>query len=315
MRRLGLALLLGVLAALALPPLWFRLFREPAPELPPPGRRVALASGVAVNVVEEGAGPAVVLVHGHPGSAYDWRVLAPALAARGFRAIAYDRVGYGRSDARRDGEYTFAANARELLAAARGPRSARRDRGGLVVRRRHVDRRRAAGSLADRAPACWSGASGPVYRWAAAAASQRVAVLGARCSAWVARGSAGLGGGTSRDERRGIQRRQPQPDWWLPSLAANLARSRHPPTTARGGRGLRAPGGPRPDGPLAPRARDPRRGRPARARRGRPRAREARAERSPRPRARRQPHAPGHPRRPARRRDQTGTFVKTSKRK
>ena len=74
MRRFFLALLLLLaFAAIALPPLWFRLFREPAPELPPPGRRVALAGGVGVNVVEEGAGPAVVLVHGLPGSAYDWR--------------------------------------------------------------------------------------------------------------------------------------------------------------------------------------------------------------------------------------------------
>jgi pimeloyl-ACP methyl ester carboxylesterase len=88
MRRFLLALLLAVVAVLALPPLWFRLFREPAPELPPPGRRVALATGVSVNVLEEGAGPAVVLVHGLPGSAYDWRETSAALAKRGRRAIA-----------------------------------------------------------------------------------------------------------------------------------------------------------------------------------------------------------------------------------
>jgi pimeloyl-ACP methyl ester carboxylesterase len=116
MRRLGLALLAVLVAGIALPPLWFRLFREPAPELPPPGRRVALASGVAVNVVEEGAGPAVVLVHGLPGSAYDWRLTSAALAERGRRAIAYDRVGYGWSDARPDGAFSVAANAHELLA-------------------------------------------------------------------------------------------------------------------------------------------------------------------------------------------------------
>jgi len=113
-RRIGLALLLIVLAALVLPPLWFRLFREPVPELPPPGRRVALASGVGVNVVEQGAGKPVVLVHGLPGTAYDWRATSAALAARGLRALAYDRVGYGWSDPRRDG-FTFESNARELL--------------------------------------------------------------------------------------------------------------------------------------------------------------------------------------------------------
>ena len=87
MRRILLALVLLIGAALALPPLWFRLFREPAPELPPPGRRVELASGAGVNVVEQGAGRPVVLVHGLPGTAYDWRATSAALAARGRCAL------------------------------------------------------------------------------------------------------------------------------------------------------------------------------------------------------------------------------------
>src|SRR5688572_18559094 len=116
MRRVGLGVFLVLLAALALPPLWFRLFRDPPPELPAPGQRVVFASGIGVNVVEEGAGPAVVLVHGLPGSAYDWRPTSAALAARGRRAIAYDRVGYGWSDARPDGAFSVASNAGELLA-------------------------------------------------------------------------------------------------------------------------------------------------------------------------------------------------------
>src|SRR5688500_4101468 len=114
-RRILLALLLLVFAAIALPPLWFRLFREPAPELPPPGRRVALASGVGVNVLEEGAGPPVVLVHGLPGTAYEWRETSAALAERGRRAIAYDRVGYGWSDPRPDAAFSVESNAAELL--------------------------------------------------------------------------------------------------------------------------------------------------------------------------------------------------------
>ena len=56
-----------------------------------------------------------MLVHGLPGSAYDWAPLTDALAARGFRVIAYDRMGYGYSDARADGDFTIAANARDLL--------------------------------------------------------------------------------------------------------------------------------------------------------------------------------------------------------
>src|SRR3990170_1953552 len=38
------------------------------------------------------------------------------LAARGHRVLAYDRVGYGRSDRRTNGAYTVASNASELLA-------------------------------------------------------------------------------------------------------------------------------------------------------------------------------------------------------
>ena len=37
------------------------------------------------------------------------------LTARGFRSLAYDRVGYGHSDARKNGAFTVDANADELL--------------------------------------------------------------------------------------------------------------------------------------------------------------------------------------------------------
>lgn len=115
-RKLFLGLIVLLLLALVLPPLWYAIFPQPVPDLPPPGRQVQVAPGVAVNVIEEGSGQPAVLVHGHPGSAYDWALLMEALAERGFRAIAYDRVGYGRSDPRPDDDYTVAANAEELLA-------------------------------------------------------------------------------------------------------------------------------------------------------------------------------------------------------
>jgi pimeloyl-ACP methyl ester carboxylesterase len=115
-RRALLVLGAALAAALALPPLWYAVFPEPAPELPPPGRRVEVAPGVGVNVIEAGSGRPVVLVHGHPGSAYDWSRLVQELAARGQRALAYDRVGYGRSDARTNGAWTVESNARELRA-------------------------------------------------------------------------------------------------------------------------------------------------------------------------------------------------------
>ncbi|MEE4541275.1 alpha/beta hydrolase [Streptomyces sp. V4-01] len=50
-----------------------------------------------VHLVEQGAGPLVLLVHGFPESWYSWRRQLPALAAAGYRAVAVDVRGYGRS--------------------------------------------------------------------------------------------------------------------------------------------------------------------------------------------------------------------------
>ncbi|MFJ3102715.1 alpha/beta fold hydrolase [Streptomyces sp. NPDC086835] len=50
-----------------------------------------------IHLVEQGSGPLVLLVHGFPESWYSWRHQLPALAAAGFRAVAVDVRGYGRS--------------------------------------------------------------------------------------------------------------------------------------------------------------------------------------------------------------------------
>lgn len=55
-------------------------------------------NGVRLFAVEEGAGPLVVLVHGFPECWFSWRHQLPALAAAGYRAVAIDLPGYGRSD-------------------------------------------------------------------------------------------------------------------------------------------------------------------------------------------------------------------------
>ncbi|MEU3933763.1 alpha/beta hydrolase [Streptomyces sp. NPDC029044] len=49
------------------------------------------------HLVEQGAGPLVLLLHGFPESWYAWRHQLPALAAAGYRAVAVDVRGYGRS--------------------------------------------------------------------------------------------------------------------------------------------------------------------------------------------------------------------------
>jgi pimeloyl-ACP methyl ester carboxylesterase len=61
------------------------------------GRSVE-GAGVALNVVERGAGPAVLLVHGLASDAHAMAPVADALAPEA-RVVAYDRRGYGASGA------------------------------------------------------------------------------------------------------------------------------------------------------------------------------------------------------------------------
>lgn len=63
--------------------------------------------------VDEGRGPAVVLLHGQPGSASDWVRVVPLLRERGLRVVAVDRPGYG-ADAAAPAT-SWAANAGQLL--------------------------------------------------------------------------------------------------------------------------------------------------------------------------------------------------------
>ena len=60
--------------------------------------RTIRTNGIGMAVTEQGRGPAVVLCHGFPETAYSWRHQLPALAAAGFRAIAPDQRGYGGTD-------------------------------------------------------------------------------------------------------------------------------------------------------------------------------------------------------------------------
>ncbi|WP_420468541.1 alpha/beta hydrolase [Panacagrimonas sp.] len=54
-------------------------------------------SGVRIHAVEQGQGPLVLLLHGFPESWYSWRHQLEALSAAGYRAVAIDQRGYGRS--------------------------------------------------------------------------------------------------------------------------------------------------------------------------------------------------------------------------
>jgi pimeloyl-ACP methyl ester carboxylesterase len=55
-------------------------------------------NGVTLEVVDEGRGEPVLLLHGFPDSAALWRHQIPALVEAGYRVIAPDLRGFGESD-------------------------------------------------------------------------------------------------------------------------------------------------------------------------------------------------------------------------
>lgn len=57
------------------------------------------SSGHRIHLAEQGEGPLVVLVHGFPESWYSWRHQLAPIAEAGYRAVAIDVRGYGRSAA------------------------------------------------------------------------------------------------------------------------------------------------------------------------------------------------------------------------
>jgi len=57
------------------------------------------ANGISIHTVSMGEGPLVVFCHGFPESWYSWRHQLPAVAAAGFRALAMDMRGYGKTSA------------------------------------------------------------------------------------------------------------------------------------------------------------------------------------------------------------------------
>lgn len=223
MRRVLLALLALIAAAIALPPLWFKLFPAQLPALEAPERLVALASGARMHVIERGAGPTLVLVHGLPGQASEWRVTTELLAAHGRRVLAIDRIGYGHSDARADDDFTLDANARELRELLE------------------------ALDLRDVTLVGWSygGATALVLAHQDAARIGRLVLVGSAGPGIEKRGPpSGIAGRVASavlswvhavpPAGLAVQRLisaqaysdQPQPDWWQSSLAANMVQAK-----------------------------------------------------------------------------------------
>jgi pimeloyl-ACP methyl ester carboxylesterase len=89
-----------------------------------PQEILALPSGVKVRTLDEGSGPVVLLLHGHPDNADEYRGLIDLLK-KDFRCIAPDLPGYGRRnqtaklpatfDYSREGQVAFVDEVLEAL--------------------------------------------------------------------------------------------------------------------------------------------------------------------------------------------------------
>ena len=227
MRRVLLVLLLLIVAAIALPPLWFAAFPPKLPSLPAPEKFATLSRDKRMHYIERGEGPAVVLVHGLPGQATEWRATTELLAAHGRRVVAIDRIGYGHSDARAGDDFTYAANAREL-----------RELLGAL-------------DLTDVTVVGWSYGGGTAltaaHQESMSAGEKRIARLALIGSVGPADGPPGpppafaavfsvvirwvrlvppAGLALQRTLSARAYSEQPQPAWWLPGVAANMAQEK-----------------------------------------------------------------------------------------
>ena len=105
MRRLIVRVLLALIALVVV--LNWTYGRLPATPRPT-GRFVQLRGGLRIRYLERpGSGPAVLLIHGLPGTAEDFNLVTPLLAGR--RTVAIDRPGFGFSSG---GYFPFPASSK-----------------------------------------------------------------------------------------------------------------------------------------------------------------------------------------------------------
>ena len=80
---------------------------EGLPEFPFPPHYREL-DGLRLAHIDEGEGEPVVFVHGEPTWSYLWRKLIPPVIDAGYRCVAPDHAGFGRSDKPTDlGWYSY----------------------------------------------------------------------------------------------------------------------------------------------------------------------------------------------------------------
>jgi len=117
---------------------------------------VEVGPGLSIRAAMGGAGPPLLLLHGHPQTHVTWRKVAPMLAAR-LTVVAADLRGYGDSAKPAGGENHVAYSKREMakdqVAAMNALGFARfgvagHDRGGRVGHRMALDHSHAVERLA-----------------------------------------------------------------------------------------------------------------------------------------------------------------------
>jgi pimeloyl-ACP methyl ester carboxylesterase len=162
------------------------------------------------------------MVHGLPGSAYDWRELAPLLAARGLHRSRTT----ASATATRTGDPRAPLHGRperaELLGLLEAPTSRRSSFGATAMLAAHRD-------PADR-PHRAVGSAGPGVENTEPPLVVRV-MFSTPVLAWV-RAVPPAARGLRAATRNAAYSGQPQPDWWMPSLNANFGRP-HTPVTFR----------------------------------------------------------------------------------
>jgi haloalkane dehalogenase len=85
------------------------------PGFPWEPRYATTSDGLRMAYLDEGSGPVVLLLHGEPSWSFLWRKAIPVLLEAGYRVVAPDLIGFGRSDKPTQAEdYSYAGHVEQL---------------------------------------------------------------------------------------------------------------------------------------------------------------------------------------------------------